>query len=189
MNGTPKSYTGTVEYFMEFSEYHPTQKQNNCRMIPTCNLSFDRSIFEKIGGFEQVDTGEILFKSEDLLFCHRISQHGITIFFDPTIRVYHRNRIGLRHIISNQISLGFSSAVARRITKMKGSFLIKQGFFVLFIPLIKVLVLLRRTISWGFIPFMSFLIHLPLILIGSCYYAVGFARGLRPENVMIKSQS
>ncbi len=179
INGTPESFTGTSEYFMEFSEYHPAQKQKSCRMIPTCNLSFDQSIFEKISGFDQIDTGEKLFKSEDTLFCYRINQLNVPIFFEPSIRVYHRNRIGMRHIISNQISLGFSSAVARRVAKMKGSFLVNHIFFVLLIPLIKVLILMRRSFNWGFIPFTSFLIHLPLILIGSCCYAVGFACGRR----------
>lgn len=175
INGTPRSFIGTAEYYVEFSEYHPAQKQSNCRMIPTCNLSFARSIFKKIGGFETA--GGVLTKAEDLLFCYRINQCGIPILFEPTICVYHKNRVRLNQVISNQHSLGFHSAVVRRIVKVKGSFLVKHPFFFLLIPLIKILILVRRIITWGFIPFVSFLMHLPLVLIGICYYTAGFAQG------------
>lgn len=179
LNGTPNSYVGTAEHITEFSEYSPHQRPRTCRMIPTCNLSLNRKVFDAAGGFQHVDTGENLFKSEDLLLCHRIQELDYIIQFDPDIKIYHHNRVSLWYFLRNQFSLGFSSAVARRLVRTKGNIFLKYLPLSILIPVVKAGILIRRTALYSISDFLSLLYHLPLIFIGSCFYTIGFFRGVK----------
>jgi hypothetical protein len=148
-------------------------------MIPTCNLSLKREIFYASGKFESVDTGQFLFKSEDLLLSHRIIELGYAIYFNPKIKVYHHNRTDLGHFLRNQLALGFSSAIARRLIITKGSIFVRYIFLALLIPAIKISILFTRMASYSFSACMAFIFHLPVIYIGTCFYTIGFIRGVR----------
>jgi GT2 family glycosyltransferase len=178
LNGTPRSYVGTAEHLAEFSEFLPCQRSRDCRVIPTCNLSVRRDTFDAAGGFEPVSTTE-LFKAEDTLLCHRLRELGHTIWFDPQIQVYHHNRTILRHFLSNQMSLGFSSAIVRRLVNTTGSILLKSVFLQTIIPFIKIIILIQRSMCYGLVNLLQLLPYLPLIFLGSCYYSVGFSRGVK----------
>lgn len=177
LNGTQHSYVGTAEHISEFSEYSYSKKAQECRMIPTCNLSIRREIFDAVGKFESVNTGTTLFKSEDLLLCHRVTELGYSLRFNPNIKVYHHNRVELRHFLGNQLSLGFSSVVVRRLVSTKGSILVKYVSLSTLIPVVKTAILIRRMASYSVNDFLNLLFHLPLIFVGSCFYTVGFIRG------------
>ena len=148
-------------------------------MIPTCNLSIRRHIFNAAGSFETVNTGPIVFKSEDLLLCHRITELGYAIHFDPNIRVYHHNRMTLPRFLSNQFSLGFSSAVVRRLVAIRGSLLTKHISLIFLIPVIKIGILCKRMATYGLTEFLNLIFHLPLIILGSFFYTIGFRRGVK----------
>ena len=148
-------------------------------MIPTCNLSVRRKIFEAVGGFELVETERLFFKSEDELLCYRITKLGYKIHFIPTIRIYHHNRIELKHFFGNQLLLGFSLAIVRRAVVTKGSILVKYFPLSLLIPVAKTGILIRRMASYNFTEFLRLLFHLPLIFLGTCYYTIGFFRGFK----------
>ncbi|UCF94170.1 MAG: glycosyltransferase [Desulfobacterales bacterium] len=179
LNGTRHSYVGTAEHIIEFSEYSEWQKARSLRMIPTCNLSIRREIFDKAGRFESVDTGKMLFKSEDLLLCHRIRKHGYSIYYNPRIKVYHHNRTSLRRFLKNQLALGFSSAVVRRLVATKGSAFVQYFPLAVFIPAIKTGILLKRLASYRMIDLFSLVFHIPMIFVGSCFYTIGFFRGIK----------
>jgi GT2 family glycosyltransferase len=173
LNGTPGSYTGTADYLTEFSAYMPHLPPSARRIIPTCNLSLSRAVFEAAGRFEDVNTGE------DTLLCHRILELGYTIRFDPSIKIFHHNRVILNQYLINQLSLGFGSASVRRVVPMVGGVLLKHVLMQICIPFIKMVLIGRRTAIAGIRSFLNFLFHAPLIFVGCCFYAVGFARGAR----------
>jgi hypothetical protein len=179
INGTPDSYTGTAEYLTEFSEYMPQLPQRTCRLIPTCNLSLRREVFETAGRFEKLNSGEDLITSEDTLLCHRILELGYKIRFDPSIKIYHHNRVILNQYLANQLSLGIGAASVRRVVPMVGAIFLKHVSLQIFIPFIKMILIGRRTAIAGIRSFLNFLFHAPLIFVGCCFYAIGFARGAR----------
>lgn len=179
LNGTPYSYIGTAEHISEFSEYSCWQRARELRMIPTCNLSIRRPIFDAAGNFETVDTGHNLFKSEDLLLCHRIAELGYAIRFDPKIRVHHHNRMALGLFLRNQLSLGFSSAVVRKLVTIQGSILVKHISLSFLIPVVKTGILFKRMATYNLAEFLNLLFHMPLIFLGSFFYAIGFRRGVK----------
>ncbi len=69
-NGTPDSWVGTAEYLLEFSELVPAMPEGKVRFIPTCNISFKRKVYDKIGKIE--DT----IKGSDALFCRKMTLLG-----------------------------------------------------------------------------------------------------------------
>ncbi|UCF94704.1 MAG: glycosyltransferase [Desulfobacterales bacterium] len=187
LNGTQHSYVGTAEHISEFSEYSPLQKAGSLRMVPTCNLSIRRKIFEGAGTFESVETGRQVFKSEDELLCCRIGALGYKIHFNPAIKVYHHNRVKLQQFLRNQVSLGFGLAVVSRLVVTRRSRAIMRYSSLSFlIPLLKAGILLRRMVSYGPSELLKLLFHFPLIFLGSCYYTMGFTRGF---DVPLKTES
>jgi GT2 family glycosyltransferase len=182
LNGTPRSYVGTAEYFTEFSEFFSSQQPRDCRTAPTCNLSIWREIFEAVGGFVHINT------AEDLLLCSHLRKLGYTVRFDPKIKVYHHNRTDLGRYLNNQLSLGFGSAIARRLEPITGSMLVRSATLRTLIPLLKAAILIRRIAGYGIAPLLNLLYHLPLIFLGSCYYAVGFFSGARVSLVVNNGQ-
>jgi glycosyltransferase involved in cell wall biosynthesis len=178
VNGTPDSYTGTAEYLTEFSKYSPQQLPGDYRMLPTCNLSLRREIFDAAGRFEPVQTGKQLFKSEDLLLCHRIKALGYPILFNPDMKVTHYNRVSLKHYLTSQWSLGFGSAIARRIAPMVGRVMLRHVSLQVLLPLIMLLIIGWRMAKTGLRGFITFLLHTPLIFWGLIYYAMGFSHGV-----------
>ena len=179
LNGTPGSYVGTAEYISEFSEYSPHRRGRECRMIPTCNLSLRRELFDTAGGFLYINTGNNPQPSEDMLLCNRLRELGHVICFDPEIRIHHHNRTGFLPYLKNQYALGFGSAVSRRLIRTRGSILVKVVVFQPLIPALKMLILSGRMARYGIKHLLSFFIHIPLVFWGSCYYTKGFFRGSR----------
>jgi len=172
-NGTPGSFVGTAEYLLEFNEVNPHRKAREVEVLPSCNLSIDRRIFDRYGLLENPEKGS------DTLFCYKVVSHGIKIFFTPEARILHRNRRTLRKYLLNQQALGRGSAGIRSKTKRHGSFLVKFPFLIPFVPLFRTGAISFRLLRSQLRLFGSFLWHYPLILLGLCAYTLGFLQGLR----------
>lgn len=179
INGNNGSYIATAEYLSEFSEYMPQLQPRASRVIPTCNLSLGREVFKAAGSFEELNSGEHPCTGEDTLLCYRILELGYTIRFDPSIKIFHYNRTILYQYLTNQLSLGYGSAIVRRIVPMVGSVFIKHISLQFLIPFVKMTLLGRRMAITGLKHFLNFLFHAPLIFPGCCFYAIGFIRGAK----------
>jgi glycosyltransferase involved in cell wall biosynthesis len=58
-----------------------------------CNMAFDRSLLQSIGGFDEaLDTGAPLPGGGDLDIFYRVLRSGRTIAYDPRYAVYHEHR-------------------------------------------------------------------------------------------------
>jgi GT2 family glycosyltransferase len=183
LNGTEDSYIGSAEHIIEFSEYSPHQKSKKLSMIPTCNLSLRRKVFEDAGCFQSISTKKLTFKSEDVLLCHNIRRLGYKIHFDPSIRIHHHNRTSLIGYLTNQISLGFSAAIVRKALKTRGSLMVTFFPMIGLIPLIKMTILIIRHLQYNWQETLKLIYHLPMVLLGSCFYSFGFIQGvLNPFN-------
>ena len=108
-NGTPRSLSGLIGYWIEFKEFMPTAPERLERSIPTANLAYRRETLERYGGFDD----EMQY-AEDLLFNWKLYGAGERMLFVPDIEVTHLNRTGWRTVLSYQVGLGRMSAVARR---------------------------------------------------------------------------
>lgn len=170
-NDTPKHPVGTAEYLLEFSELVPAMPEGKVRFIPTCNISFRKSVFEKIGKLE--DT----VKGSDALLCRKINLLGETIYFDRGITVWHSNRTALKKYLGNQYQIGFGAAQVRKQEKQVGAVLVKLPFLIPLIPFARTWLIGKRFLKHDLKLFLQFVILYPLILLGLLAYTKGFWDG------------
>ena len=77
--------------------------------IPGCNMAFQRSAFESVGGFDT----EYRKAGDDVDFCWRLQQSGCVIGFNPTALVWHHRRFTLRAFLKQQEGYGEAESLLR----------------------------------------------------------------------------
>jgi GT2 family glycosyltransferase len=175
-NGTPWHPVGTAEYLLEFSELIPGQPAGPVRFIPTCNLSFQRSVFDKIGKLEDS------IKGSDALFARQINLLGEKIYFDPAVRIWHTNRRSLKKFLINQFHCGKGGAEVRLKEKQRGAILVRLPILIPLIPFARTLLIAGRFLKYDFGSFLRFWLLYPLIFLGMLAYTYGFWKGYRGQG-------
>ncbi|HEY75278.1 MAG TPA: glycosyltransferase [Thermoflexia bacterium] len=175
-NGNPHSLLAWAGYMGEFREFLPVGKPRTVRHVPTCNIAYHRSVFERFGGFPTR-----FYPQEDLLFHWRLSHHGVVIWFDPSIRVRHHHRARLGPYLAHQRRIGRITARVLRLTGEEGAFLARSPLLALGASPLLPLVKWGRTLGvfWSQAPevLRTRLLALPLLLLGLCAWALGFVEG------------
>lgn len=177
INARPCNLISIAEYFLEFrelSEYLPSKESE---FIPAGNFSVKAEIFKKAGKFPEIRA------SEDMFLSHNIRQKGIKILFEPKIKIKHLNRNRLQPFLRNQIILGFSAALIRRILPKSGVFLVKHPIFAVLIPAVKLIktfqIVSRNRFPYNIYQMLNMLMSLPFFILGIIAYSLGFSRGIR----------
>jgi len=170
-NGTPWHPVGTAEYLLEFSELIPSQPGRPVRFIPTCNISFRRSVFDKIGKLEDS------IKGSDALFARQINLLGEKIHFDPAIRIWHTNRKSLKKYLLNQFHCGKGGAEVRLREKQRGAILVRLPILIPLLPLARTLLIAGRFLKHDLKSFFLFWLLYPLVFLGMLAYTYGFWKG------------
>ncbi len=182
-NGNPSDdMVGWAGYLAEFREFLPGLPKKEVNHIPTCNISYKRSIFEKYGYFQ----GKY-YPQEDLIFNHNITRQGERILRDPSIIVSHRHRSGLKEFLNHQKRIGEITAKVIAITGLEGSFLAKHYVFAtLFLPILFTVKFIR-TVKTFLKCQPEAIIHRPVVLIpftlGLAYWTMGFHQGAKMNAV------
>jgi GT2 family glycosyltransferase len=79
------------------------------RTLPGVNISYKRTVVERIGPQD-----ETLFRGEDVDYNWRVQQLGYSIYFDPTIRVYHHHRPTTKALLRQHYMYGQAYYLLRR---------------------------------------------------------------------------
>jgi len=172
-NGTPWHPVGTAEYLLEFSELIPGHPSRAVRFIPTCNISFRRSVFDKIGKLEDS------IKGSDALFARHINLLGEKIFFERAICIWHTNRKSLKKYLLNQFQCGKGGAEVRLKEKQRGAILVRLPILIPLLPFARTLLIAGRFLKYDFGSFVRFWLLYPLIFLGMVAYTYGFWKGNR----------
>jgi len=141
-NGNPESLIAWAGYLGEFREWLPTGRARLVDHVPTCNISYHRSIFTRFGGFPTE-----FYPQEDLLFHWRLAQHGIPIWFNPGIRVRHVHRSTWRAYNRHLRRIGRITARVLKLTDGEGVFLARSPLLALMVAPVLPLVKWLRTIG------------------------------------------
>ncbi len=135
-NGNTESLIAWAGYLGEFREWLPVGPARLVNHVPTCNISYHRSIFTRFGGFPTR-----FYPQEDLLFHWRLSQHGVPIWFDPDVRVRHVHRSTWRAYNRHLRRIGRITARVLKLTGDEGAFLARSPALALLtaplLPLVK----------------------------------------------------
>jgi glycosyltransferase involved in cell wall biosynthesis len=180
-NGTPRSLSGWIGYLIEFKEFMPSTRARLEKNIPTANLTYRREALERYGLFE-----EDLWPAEDLLFNWKLHTAGERLLFDPAIKVTHLNRTGWRTVLSYQIRLGKTSAIARKRGGGLGSFggdaPFRHPLIIALMPFARLKNALTWLAAYDRKALMLLLVVWPLYLIAAGFWSFGFFQGVREEK-------
>ena len=163
-------------YIAEFREFLPTQPRREVDHIPTCNISYKRSVFERYGLF----SGRY-YPQEDLVFNHRLRVGDERILFDPAIRVRHHHRSRLTDFLLHQRRIGGITARVLRVIDLPGAAMVRGPYWGVFCWPLLPLVKFTRTVA-VFMRYSPALIWRdPSVLLffglGLAYWAWGFFQG------------
>jgi glycosyltransferase involved in cell wall biosynthesis len=171
-----KDFVAWAGYIAEFREFLPERPQRVVNHIPTCNISYKKSVFTTYGVFQ----GEF-YPQEDLVFNHQLSLNGEEILFDPAIKVYHHHRSSVKDYLAHQRKIGAVTSKVLKVIPLEGSFIVQHpaigAFFFPFLPVVKFL----RTI-FAFLKYQpGTIIKRPFVLVlftmGLVFWIIGFAKG------------
>lgn len=166
---------GHAGYLAEFREFIPEQPRRECRHVPTCNISYDRTIFERHGLFQGA-----WYPQEDLVYNYRLWAGGEKILFDPAIQVFHRHRSVAADFLGHQYRIGCVTAQVLAVIDLDGSFLARHpllgGCAAPLLPVVKYINTIR--VFRHYQPQTLRVRPLALLAAGLLCWAVGFVRGL-----------
>jgi glycosyltransferase involved in cell wall biosynthesis len=160
-----------AQYYLEFNEYINTGKPRNKKILPTCNLFCDRSLFEQVGGIPEIRA------SEDTLFGLKVSETENMIFL-PDLKVSHIFRENLEHCLNNQKLIGKYIYVYRKYYYAP-RYLRKSLIPILYpaMMLVKFLRIFYRILHAGPKHWRKFLWSAPLFFKGLAAWGKGFRQG------------
>lgn len=169
-------------YIAEFREYLPAGEKRCVSHIPTCNISYDRSIFDEFGRFD----GDC-YPQEDLVFNYRLSQNGVKIFFDPDISVFHKHRTTITGFIAHQKRIGAATSKVLQELPLEGAFIARNKILGIlcmpFLPLVKFF----RTLSVFLKQYPEVAIKKPLsfliFALGLIFWTLGFAQSIFQRKI------
>jgi O-antigen biosynthesis protein len=176
---------GCAGYIAEFREFLPERPRQEVRHIPTCNISYKKRVFSEFGLFQ----GEY-YPQEDLVFNYKLCRHGEKILLDPSIRVFHHHRSGLKDFLVHQNQIGKVTSRVLGEFPLEGAFIAKHPCLALYLIPAVIMVKFFRTIL-VFLRFQPGSITkkpsvLPMFALGLVYWAVGFVRGTYDNRVLPK---
>ncbi len=102
-------------YFAEFREFIPEQARREVSHIPTCNISYKRSVLENLGGFNPS-----FYPQEDLELNFRLQKNGGKILFLPGAQVRHRHRETAASFYQHQRRVGEITSRMLKILPLEG---------------------------------------------------------------------
>ena len=161
----PVAWSG---YLLEFNERLPNTPERFIDLLPTCNVAFKRTTFERHGLFPTD-----LWPSEDHIHSWRLVRAGEQLLFNPSIRVAHVFRPHLRSFMKHQLRLGEASARARRQVDLPHSWAVKHPLRWL-VPFARLILIESRLARWDLLNFVRFNLLLPLCFGGLMAWGIGF---------------
>jgi glycosyltransferase involved in cell wall biosynthesis len=176
LNGLPLNPVAWSGYLLEFSESLPSSPRRFVQLIPTCNVSIQRSVFDRHGLFPTD-----VWPMEDGIFCMRLSRAGEKLLFEPSIRVRHIFRPHLGAFLRHQIRLGKASAEARRRKQIAQAWLADHPLRWLG-PGIRLFRLETRLLRQSIPTFLGFNLLLPLCFGGLVAWGIGFCAPTNSES-------
>jgi len=174
----PDSFPGTIGYLLEFNEFTIGSSAASKRAVPTCNVSFKRSVFEEYGGFP-----ENFFPGEDTAFTWRLTQGGEVIWLTPEAVVLHHNRQAWAQVHRHLFAVGRSFSASRKFDpSLPGAFLLKYSMLARLIPAIRWWRISGRLLRRDLKLFGLFLAATPWVAKGLWLWYKGFREGLQGET-------
>jgi glycosyltransferase involved in cell wall biosynthesis len=121
-NGNDATDTvGWAGYFAEFREFIPGRPKRAVMHSPTCNIAYGKEVLAKAGPFPGA-----YYPQEDLVYNHTLAAQGVSILWDPSIRVSHRHRSTLLGFLRHQRLIGAATVRVLKDIDLRGSWIARH---------------------------------------------------------------
>jgi glycosyltransferase involved in cell wall biosynthesis len=177
-NGTPESGAGTVEYLLDFLDYHPGRAPNRLWHGATCNLLVPRELWDTYGPYPE----DMLGGEDTVLTLAAHRDHRFT--FAPRADVTHLNRTEVGAVLRQQYLYGrFSAQIGRRTPHPAGPLLRVSVLAPLAAAARVVSLYLRLSGTWARDVLRPALQNLPLVIAALSVWGAGLlVEGLRIDR-------
>ncbi len=166
-NGNPNSAVGWAAYFTEFNQWIPKTPAHLSIDIAGANMSYKKKVFADLGSFIE---GTYCSDTE---FHWRLKSSGKSLFFDPSIRINHRNIDKLGDLLRHELHHGQSFARVR--VKAKEFSVLRRSIYAPLFPAIftKLLINAAQKNLKNRIYLSQFIKALPLLSLGLLSWSLG----------------
>ncbi|MFO7665571.1 MAG: glycosyltransferase [Desulfobacterales bacterium] len=176
INGTPYSIIGTLGYFNEFSAFMPGMKSGFVKATATANVCYKKDIFKNQMFIESS------FAGEDTVFHWTILENGGSLFFDPSIKVTHLNKTGMKNVLQHQLRIGQGAGKARILLKKDLVLIHFPVLCILILPWIRFLRMQKRIFHYDKTIWKKVLFFSPLSFLISYSWCIGFFRSVKTNQ-------
>jgi GT2 family glycosyltransferase len=180
-NGNPESVIGWAAYFCEFSAWMSGIPAGPRTDIAGANMSYKKEVFDRYGIFI---AGTYCSDTE---FHWRLGRSGLSLHFNPAIRVFHRNISSLQKFLLHEFQHG--SAFGRVRVHAQGFGIVRRMIYALFFELIAAKLCLK-VILWNLRSgrhMKRFCVTFPLTFAGILSWSFGEACGYLRSRVRLRS--
>lgn len=158
---------------------HPTDYSRSVKTLPTRNLAYRKSIFKKIGLFDE----DFRLTGEDTEFNLRLYLNGFGLYYAPQILVTHCHQMNLHSFLKRYFNYGVMISLTKKKLPNALSWRIPVSFkdtvsFLLNFPFIYLFKLTHIHSFKKFIPYAS------LILLNEISFRFGIIWGIIKYNVL-----
>lgn len=170
VNGTPESGPGTVEYWVEFLDLHPSRPPATAWHGATCNLLVPRVLWDEVGPWPADLTG-----GEDTLMTAALRKRGL-FRFAPTACVTHQNRTRWREVVRHQFEAGLFTARIGRIGPYKLRPLVRYSALAPLAAAARIASVCARVVAWDRASRRRLPSLFPAVVVTLAAWATGLAR-------------
>jgi len=123
-----------------------------------------------------------------LVYNLNLKCNGVSILFDPAIRVAHTNRSQMGDYFRHQRRIGRITAQVLKLADLPGAFFVRRPWlaplFIPFLPFIKFTRTCARFLQINPRPLLRRPLVLPLFFVGLLYWLAGFVEGVYLDQSM-----
>lgn len=169
-NLNPQSWISVADYLLTFNEFTPGTPRREVQYLPSVNLACTRELFDELGGFPDIPTGE------DMLLTFAASRRT-PMLFDPGAVVRHRNRESLRGFVHHHYAYGSNASRIRKTTPLSGSTLARFPVLAPAAPLARAARIGARILFRNRALLPGLIVSAPWVALGIGCWGCGFVRG------------
>ncbi len=136
----PEWYSNKLDHYLSILDYGPEKGLNSDVRPYGCNMSFRKSIFQEVGGFDEHlsrISSSLISGEEDDMFL-RIKQKGYMVMYNPKALVYHQipeSRLKKEFFEERAYMGGISSAMIQKKHEKTSTIIKDLAYHILHIPI------------------------------------------------------
>ena len=161
----------SVDNLFLFSDFQKYRHSKNFEHFPGCNFGITRSLYQKVGGFQ-----EDMIVAEDTKFSESALEKG-KIVFNKKMIVRHSGRKDLSRFKKHHESFGFYKGYLNLKEPSADNKLRKNYFYPVLLGFRRMAYISMRTLQWNPVGLFRIIFYFPVFVLGLSAWIKGFRKG------------